>query len=89
MVPPVSSSGVHAAAGGAADADQASVADFAAIARGQWGIESMHWLRDTEDANTGYAGNVPRPASQTTLPTPWSKISRKSAEICDGRIEAG
>jgi hypothetical protein len=36
------------------DADQASAADLAAIARGQWGIESVHWLRDThwtEDAN--------------------------------------
>jgi len=45
------------------DADQASPADLAAIARGQWGIESVHWLRDTawaEDANTGYAGNGPQ-----------------------------
>jgi predicted transposase YbfD/YdcC len=45
------------------DADQASAADLAAIARGQWGIESVHWLRDTawtEDANTGYAGNGPQ-----------------------------
>jgi len=44
-------------------ADQASAADLAAIARGQWGIESVHWLRDTawaEDANTGYAGNGPQ-----------------------------
>ena len=35
----------------------------ARIARGQWGIESVHWLRDTtygEDANTGYAGNGPQ-----------------------------
>jgi predicted transposase YbfD/YdcC len=33
------------------------------LARGQWGIESVHWLRDTawrEDENTGYAGNCPR-----------------------------
>ena len=29
------------------DADQASAADLAEIARGQWGIESVHWLRDT------------------------------------------
>jgi predicted transposase YbfD/YdcC len=45
------------------DAEQASAADLAAIARGQWGIESVHWLRDTawaEDANTGYAGNGPQ-----------------------------
>jgi predicted transposase YbfD/YdcC len=45
------------------DADQASAADLARIARGQWGIESVHWLRDTtyaEDANTGYAGNGPQ-----------------------------
>jgi predicted transposase YbfD/YdcC len=45
------------------DADQAAAADLAAIARGQWGIESVHWLRDTawaEDANTGYAGNGPQ-----------------------------
>jgi predicted transposase YbfD/YdcC len=44
-------------------AGRASAADLAAIARGQWGIESVHWLRDTtyaEDANTGYAGNGPQ-----------------------------
>jgi predicted transposase YbfD/YdcC len=43
--------------------DQASAADLAGLARGQWGIESVHWLRDTaygEDANTGYAGNGPQ-----------------------------
>ena len=43
--------------------DQASAADLAKLARGQWGIESVHWLRDTawaEDANTGYAGNGPQ-----------------------------
>jgi predicted transposase YbfD/YdcC len=43
--------------------DRASAADLAKIARGQWGIESVHWLRDTayaEDANTGYAGNGPQ-----------------------------
>jgi predicted transposase YbfD/YdcC len=43
--------------------DQASPADLAKLARGQWGIESVHWLRDTaygEDANTGYAGNGPQ-----------------------------
>ena len=45
------------------DADRASAAGLARIARGQWGIESVHWLRDTaygEDASTGYAGNGPR-----------------------------
>jgi hypothetical protein len=44
-------------------ADLASAADLARIARGQWGIESVHWLRDTayaEDASTGYAGNGPQ-----------------------------
>jgi hypothetical protein len=44
-------------------ADQAGPAALAAIARGQWGIESVHWLRDVtwaEDANTGYAGNGPQ-----------------------------
>jgi predicted transposase YbfD/YdcC len=43
--------------------DQAGSAALAAIARGQWGIESIHWLRDVtwaEDANTGYAGNGPQ-----------------------------
>jgi predicted transposase YbfD/YdcC len=43
--------------------DKASAADLAKLARGQWGIESVHWLRDTaygEDANTGYAGNGPQ-----------------------------
>lgn len=45
------------------DAGQAGPADLARIARGQWGIESVHWIRDTayaEDANTGYAGNGPQ-----------------------------
>jgi predicted transposase YbfD/YdcC len=43
--------------------DQTSPADLAKLARGQWGIESVHSLRDTandEDANTGYAGNGPQ-----------------------------
>ena len=45
------------------DAKKASAEDLARIARGQWGIESVHWVRDTawhEDANTGYAGNGPQ-----------------------------
>jgi predicted transposase YbfD/YdcC len=43
--------------------DQADAGTLARIARGQRGIESVHWLRDTvwaEDANTGYAGNGPQ-----------------------------
>jgi hypothetical protein len=42
---------------------RASAAGLAGIARGQWGIESVHWLRDTawaENASTGYAGNGPQ-----------------------------
>ena len=42
---------------------RASAADLARIARGQWGIESVHWVRDTayaEDSNTAYAGNGPQ-----------------------------
>jgi predicted transposase YbfD/YdcC len=45
------------------DAKKASAEALAGIARGQWGIESVHWLRDTaygEDASTGYAGNGPQ-----------------------------
>jgi predicted transposase YbfD/YdcC len=45
------------------DAAQADAARLAKIARGQWGIESVHWVRDTayaEDSNTGYAGNGPQ-----------------------------
>jgi predicted transposase YbfD/YdcC len=45
------------------DAKKASPEALAGIARGQWGIESVHWVRDTawdEDANTGYAGNGPQ-----------------------------
>jgi hypothetical protein len=40
---PISKEIVHAVT--SLDADQASPADLAAIARGQWGIESVHWLR--------------------------------------------
>jgi predicted transposase YbfD/YdcC len=45
------------------DAKKASAEALAGIARGQWQIESVHWVRDTawdEDANTGYAGNGPQ-----------------------------
>jgi predicted transposase YbfD/YdcC len=43
--------------------EEADAAALAKIARRQWGIESVHWLRDTawdDDANTGYAGNGPQ-----------------------------
>jgi predicted transposase YbfD/YdcC len=45
------------------DGERASAADLARIARDQWGIESVHWVRDTayaEDASTGHAGNGPQ-----------------------------
>jgi predicted transposase YbfD/YdcC len=45
------------------DAEQASAEALAGIARGQWGIESVHWVRDTayaEDASTGYKGDGPQ-----------------------------
>jgi predicted transposase YbfD/YdcC len=44
-------------------AERAEAADLARIARGQWGIESVHWVRDTayqEDKDSGYAGNGPQ-----------------------------
>ena len=58
---PVSKEIVHAVT--SLNAGQASAAVLAGIARGQWGIESVHWVRDTayaEDASTGYAGNGPQ-----------------------------
>jgi predicted transposase YbfD/YdcC len=45
------------------DAKRGTPSVLAHITRGQWGIESVHWLRDTawrEDQNTGYAGNGPQ-----------------------------
>jgi predicted transposase YbfD/YdcC len=45
------------------DAERGTPGVLARITRGQWGIESVHWLRDTawrEDQNTGYAGNGPQ-----------------------------
>ena len=45
------------------DSRRGTAAVLAGLTRGQWGIESVHWLRDTiwdEDANTGYAGNGPQ-----------------------------
>jgi len=44
-------------------AGKADAAALAGIARGQRGIESAHWIRDTafaEDASSGYAGNGPQ-----------------------------
>jgi predicted transposase YbfD/YdcC len=44
-------------------ADRATPADLASLACGQWGIESVHWVRDTaylEDADTGYTGSGPQ-----------------------------
>ena len=43
--------------------DRAGPAALARIARGQWGIESVHWVRDTayrEDSGTGYRGSGPQ-----------------------------
>lgn len=45
------------------DARRGTPEVLAQVTRGQWGIESVHWLRDTawrEDQNTGYAGNGPQ-----------------------------
>jgi len=45
------------------DAVRGTPAVLAGLTRGQWGIESVHWLRDTayaEDQNTGYTGNGPQ-----------------------------
>ena len=58
---PTSKEIVHAVTSLAAG--QADAAGLAGIARGQWGIESVHWIRDTayaEDASTGYAGEGPQ-----------------------------
>jgi predicted transposase YbfD/YdcC len=45
------------------DPGRAAPAALAGLTQGQWGIESVHWIRDTvfeEDASTGYAGNGPQ-----------------------------
>jgi len=45
------------------DARRGTPEVLAQVTRGQRGIESVHWLRDTawrEDQNTGYAGNGPQ-----------------------------
>jgi hypothetical protein len=60
--------------------EKASAESLAGIARGQWGIESVHWVRDTawdEDANTGYTGNGPQ--VMATLRTSPSACSTSSA----------
>jgi hypothetical protein len=45
------------------DAKRAAPEALAALARGQWAIEAVHWIRDTayrEDRSTGYAGDGPQ-----------------------------
>jgi predicted transposase YbfD/YdcC len=45
------------------NAARATPATVARLAQGQWGIESIHWIRDTayaEDHNLGYTGNGPQ-----------------------------
>jgi predicted transposase YbfD/YdcC len=45
------------------DAIRGTPAALAALARGQWAIEAVHWIRDTayrEDQSTGYAGDGPQ-----------------------------
>jgi predicted transposase YbfD/YdcC len=45
------------------DPGRGTPAVLAGLTRGQWGIESVHWLRDTawaEDHNTGYTGDGPQ-----------------------------
>jgi predicted transposase YbfD/YdcC len=52
---------VHAAT--SLDAERATPADLAGLARGQWAIEAVHWIRDTayrEDHSSGYAGDGPQ-----------------------------
>lgn len=44
-------------------ASRATPADIAALVRQHWGIESLHWLRDTayrEDHSTARTGSGPR-----------------------------
>lgn len=45
------------------DPGRGAPATLAGLTRGQWGIESVHWIRDVifeEDASTGYTGNGPQ-----------------------------
>ncbi|MCW2890739.1 MAG: transposase family protein [Actinomycetia bacterium] len=52
---------IHAAT--SLDAKRANPEALAALTRGQWAIEAVHWIRDTayrEDHSTGYAGDGPQ-----------------------------
>ncbi len=52
---------VHAAT--SLDAGRGTPEDLAGLARGQWAIEAVHWIRDTayrEDHSAGYAGDGPQ-----------------------------
>ncbi|HEY1820578.1 MAG TPA: hypothetical protein VGG83_11685 [Trebonia sp.] len=52
---------VHAAT--SLDAARGTPGTLAALAREQWAIEAVHWIRDTayrEDHSTGYAGDGPQ-----------------------------
>jgi hypothetical protein len=52
---------VHAAT--SLDAGRGTPEALAGLARGQWAIEAVHWIRDTayrEDHSTGYAGEEPQ-----------------------------
>jgi predicted transposase YbfD/YdcC len=45
------------------DAERGTPEALAGLARGHWGIESVHWIRDTaydEDLSSGYAGDGPQ-----------------------------
>lgn len=45
------------------DAERGTPGALAGLARAHWGIESVHWIRDTayaEDLNSGYAGDGPQ-----------------------------
>jgi hypothetical protein len=58
---PIAKEIVHAAT--SLDAKRATPEALAALARGQWAIEAVHWIRDTayrEDHSTGYAGDGPQ-----------------------------
>jgi hypothetical protein len=56
---------VHAAT--SLEEEQAGPADLAHIARGQWGIESVHWVRDTATPKTR------TPNTPATAPRSWPR----------------
>lgn len=65
-----------------------TAAGLAKIARGQWGIESVHWLRDTacaEDASTGYAGNGSQVMAAFRRPSACSTSQAPSASTAPSR----